>query len=142
MMITFVVADPPGQAFISKDTEMVVKGQAITLTCSVDEPGRPEATKYIWQRGGHVVNYVNSFNWTIDPVTLETEANISCVAVNEVGQGSPDFINIQVIGIFPYAALSTLGAKTHTKFVIGVSRFSLFKKSEKCIFIKFLQKFS
>jgi len=88
---------PPGQAFISKDTEMVVKGQAITLTCSVDEPGRPEATKYIWQRGGHVVNYVNSFNWTIDPVTLETEANISCVAVNEVGQGNPDFINIQVI---------------------------------------------
>lgn len=97
-VLSFVTADPPGQAFISKDTEMVVKGQAITLTCSVDEPGRPEATKYIWQRGGHVVNYVNSFNWTIDPVTLETEANISCVAVNEVGQGSPDFINIQVIG--------------------------------------------
>ena len=45
-----------------------------------------------------MVNYVNSFNWTIDPVTLETEANISCVAVNEVGQGKPDFINIQVIG--------------------------------------------
>ena len=97
-MFLYSTADPPGQAFISKDTEMVVKGQAITLTCSVDEPGRPEATKYIWQRGGHVVNYVNSFNWTIDPVTLETEANISCVAVNEVGQGSPDFINIQVIG--------------------------------------------
>ena len=45
-----------------------------------------------------MVNYVNSFNWTIDPVTLETEANISCVAVNDVGQGRPDFINIQVIG--------------------------------------------
>ena len=94
----FIFTDPPGQAFISKDTELVVKGQAITLTCSVDEPGRPEATRFIWQRGGHVVNYVNSFNWTIDPVTLETEANISCVAVNEVGQGKPDFINIQVIG--------------------------------------------
>ena len=93
-----IFSDPPGQAFISKDTELVVKGQAITLTCSVDEPGRPEATQFIWQRGGHVVNYVNSFNWTIDPVTLETEANISCVAVNEVGQGRPDFINIQVIG--------------------------------------------
>ena len=97
-ILIFVFSDPPGQAFISKDTELVVKGQAITLTCSVDEPGRPEATRFIWQRGGHVVNYVNSFNWTIDPVTLETEANISCVAVNEVGQGKPDFINIQVIG--------------------------------------------
>lgn len=77
---------------------MVVKGQAITLTCSVEEAGRPEAKKFIWKRGGHVVNYVNSFNWTIDPVTLETEANISCVAENEVGQGKQDFINIQVIG--------------------------------------------
>jgi len=88
---------PPGTAFISKDTEQVLKGQAITLTCSVDEPGRPEATQFIWQRGEHVVNNVNSFNWTIDPVTLETEANISCVAVNQVGQGKPDFIAIQVI---------------------------------------------
>jgi len=88
---------PPGQAFISKDTEMVVKGQAITLTCSVDEPGRPEATEYIWKRGGQIVHDVSTFNWTIDPVTLETEANISCVAKNDVGQGSPDFINIQVI---------------------------------------------
>ena len=31
-------------------------------------------------------------------MTLETEANISCVAVNQVGQGKPDFIAIQVIG--------------------------------------------
>lgn len=77
---------------------MVVKGEAITLTCSVEEPGRPLASEYIWKRGGHVVNYVDTFNWTIDPVTLETEANISCVAVNEVGIGKPDFINIQVYG--------------------------------------------
>ena len=77
---------------------MVVKGQAITLTCSVDEPGRPEATEFIWKRGGQIVHDVSTFNWTIDPVTLETEANISCVAKNDVGMGSPDFINIQVIG--------------------------------------------
>ena len=96
----FTLLDPPGQAFISKDTEMVVKGEAITLTCAVDEPGRPEATQFIWKRGGHVVNDVQSFNWTIDPVTLETEANISCVAINEVDEGQPDFINIQVIGEF------------------------------------------
>ena len=100
MYVYLGLTDPPGQAFISKDTEMVVKGQAITLTCSVEEPGRPEASEYIWKRGGHVVNHVNSFNWTIDPVTLETEANISCVAKNDVGQGNPDFINIQVIGKF------------------------------------------
>jgi len=60
--------------------------------------GRPAANRYIWRRGGHRVNYVDSYNWTISPVTLETEANISCVAVNQVGQGEPDFITIEVFG--------------------------------------------
>ena len=101
-------SDPPGQAFISKDTEMVVKGEAITLTCAVDEPGRPEATQFIWKRGGHVVNDVQSFNWTIDPVTLETEANISCVAINQVDEGQPDFINIQVIGEYQIKSFRSL----------------------------------
>ena len=63
LLTLYYFSDPPGTAFISKDTEQVVKGQAITLTCSVDEPGRPEATQFIWQRGEHVVNNVNSFNW-------------------------------------------------------------------------------
>ena len=76
----------------------MVKGDSITLTCDVDDPGRPEANEFIWMRGGHVVNHVKSFNWTIDPVTLETEANISCVAVNEVGEGESDFIAIEVFG--------------------------------------------
>ncbi len=77
---------------------MVVKGEAVTLTCAVEETGRPVPSKYIWMRGGHVVNHVDTFNWTIDPVTLETEANISCVAVNAVGEGNPDYINIEVYG--------------------------------------------
>ena len=87
---------------------MVVKGEAITLTCAVDEPGRPEASKFIWKRGGHVVNDVQSFNWTIDPVTLETEANISCVAINQVDEGQPDFINIQVIGEYQIKSFRSL----------------------------------
>ena len=39
-------------------------------------------------------------------MTLETEANISCVAVNQVGQGKPDFIAIQVIGKFLFIFLA------------------------------------
>ena len=93
-------SDPPGKAFIIEDLEQVVKGDSITLTCDVDDPGRPEANEFIWMRGGHVVNHVKSFNWTIDPVTLETEANISCVAINEVGEGERDFIAIEVFGEF------------------------------------------
>ena len=42
----------------------VVKGQAITLTCSVDKPRCPEATEYILKRGGQIVHDVSTFNWT------------------------------------------------------------------------------
>ena len=70
----------------------------LSLIAYVHCIGRPAANRYIWRRGGHRVNYVDSYNWTISPVTLETEANISCVAVNQVGQGEPDFITIEVFG--------------------------------------------
>lgn len=87
---------PPGNATISKDTDVVVKGESITLTCDVPDMGRPSAEEFVWTRGGHVVNHVTSFNWTISPVTLEMEANISCVAVNAVSQGVEDSIAIEV----------------------------------------------
>lgn len=90
--------DPPGKAFIELDAEEVVKGDTITLTCEVDDPGRPEAETFVWMRGLHVVSTVSGANWTIDPVTLETEANISCVATNAVGEGIRDSISIEVFG--------------------------------------------
>ena len=93
-----IIIDPPGRAFLQKDVETVIKGESITLTCGVDELGRPAATEYIWRLGGKVINDVKSTNWTIDPVTLETEGNISCVAKNPVGLGIPDFIDVEVFG--------------------------------------------
>ena len=102
IMITFpnLIVDPPGRAFLQKDVETVIKGDSLTLTCGVDELGRPRAKEYIWRMGGKVVNHVSSSNWTIDPVTLETEGNISCVAKNPVGLGIPDFIDVEVFGKF------------------------------------------
>ena len=75
----------------------MIKGESITLTCVVEELGRPAATEYIWRLGGKVINDVKSLNWTIDPVTLETEGSISCVAKNSVGLGIPDFIDVEVL---------------------------------------------
>ena len=91
-------ADPPGKAFLRVDAEEVVKGDAVTLTCDVDDPGRPEADRFVWMRGRHVVNHVSGRNWTVDPVTLQTKANISCVAVNAVGEGERDSIDVEVFG--------------------------------------------
>ena len=76
----------------------MVKGDAITLTCDVDDLGRPEADRFVWMRGRHVVTHVSGHNWTIDPVTLQTKANISCVAVNVVGEGERDSIDVEVFG--------------------------------------------
>ena len=73
----------------------------------VDELGRPRAKEYIWRMGGKVVNHVSSSNWTIDPVTLETEGNISCVAKNPVGLGIPDFIDVEVFGKFCSISMKT-----------------------------------
>lgn len=95
--------DPPGPSFILRDDGddddgIVIKGQSITLTCDVDDMGQPVADDFVWMRGGHIVNDVRTQNWTIQPVTLETEANISCMATNLVGDGAPDFISIDVSG--------------------------------------------
>ena len=88
---------------MQKDVETEINGESITLTCVVEELGRPAATEYIWRLGGKVINDVKSLNWTIDPVTLETEGNISCVAKNPVGLGTPDFIDVEVFGKFHYS---------------------------------------
>ncbi len=114
------MADPPGRAFIRQESERVVKGDALTLTCEVypdyddliggdddadggvggggEDLGRPEAVEFVWTRGGHVVNHVRGREWTMDPVTVEAEANISCVAANAVGRGGEDFIQVDVLG--------------------------------------------
>ena len=85
---------------MQKDVETEINGESITLTCVVEELGRPAASEYIWRVGGKVINDVKSLNWTIDPVTLETEANISCVAKNSVGLGIPGIIDDEVLGKF------------------------------------------
>ena len=113
-----LIVDPPGRAFLQKDVETVIKGDSLTLTCGVDELGRPRATEYIWRMGGKVVNHVSSSNWTIDPVTLETEGNISCVAKNPVGLGIPDFIDVEVFGKF-----CSISMKTNYRSMLNVNAY-------------------
>ena len=87
---------PPGNATIIKDQETVVKGSRLTLTCDVPDLGRPAATEYQWILAGHVVSHVTSRQWSISPVTLETQSRVSCVAVNNVGRGGEDSLTLEV----------------------------------------------
>lgn len=78
----------------------MVKKASVTLYCSVEDPGRPEQTRFMWFRGNRQIQDVSSANWTINPVTLETESNFTCIAYNEGGQSAPGTVNVEVLGEF------------------------------------------
>lgn len=105
LRIFILFPDPPSQAIVRYLPHRVVKKAAVTLYCSVDDPGRPEQTQFMWYRGTHVIQDVNTANWTISPVTLETESNFTCVAYNEGGQSAPGTVNIEVLGMFTFNQL-------------------------------------
>jgi hypothetical protein len=78
---------PPGQATIFQNHDTVYKGGSITFTCRLEDHGRPPAKQFVWTRGHQIVNGQTAQNWTINPVTLSTQTNISCHAVNAAGEG-------------------------------------------------------
>ncbi|XP_021920979.1 uncharacterized protein LOC110830403 [Zootermopsis nevadensis] len=87
---------PPGAASLKYEPTGVIKKSSVTLRCSVDDAGRPETTTYRWLRGTHLIQDVTTANWTIDPVTLETESNFTCLAYNKGGEGDPATVYIEV----------------------------------------------
>uniref|UniRef100_T1J3C8 Ig-like domain-containing protein n=1 Tax=Strigamia maritima TaxID=126957 RepID=T1J3C8_STRMM len=88
--------DPPGTATLTFTPSIVIKRKSVTLTCSVDDPGKPAKIQYRWSRGQRVIAEVVSGSWTIEPVTLETQGNFTCSAVNEVGGGPSATVHIVV----------------------------------------------
>lgn len=99
--LLLLIADPPGPATLVYEPRRVVKNGAVTLSCSVEDVGRPESTAFRWKRGNHIVPDVTSGNWSIELVTLESESNFTCYAVNEGGDGQPATTYIDVLGMFP-----------------------------------------
>ena len=93
-------SDPPGPAFLEKDLDTVVKGDSLTLTCGLTDLGRPAVNRYIWKLDDKEVAQVTTYNWTINPVQLEHQANISCTPENFIGRGKSDSIDVQVLGEF------------------------------------------
>lgn len=103
---------PPGPATLTQSPWRAVKGRSLQLTCSVQERGRPEATRFRWHRGGRLVPDVVSDVWTIDPVTLDHRTNFSCRAVNSAGAGPPARLDVDVLAppSFKYAMNQYSGA--------------------------------
>lgn len=90
--------DPPGETSLIYWPNQVKKKGSVTLMCSVKDEGRPPGPTYQWLRGGHVIHDVKTANWTIDPVTLETESNFTCIAENDGGLSVPATVAFKVLG--------------------------------------------
>ncbi|RZF42221.1 hypothetical protein LSTR_LSTR004370 [Laodelphax striatellus] len=92
-----VVYYPPGRAKLTYEPERVIKKGRIQLTCSVEDPGRPDNPTYHWFRNYQALQQGPvTANYTIDPVTLETDANFTCSAVNLGGESESDTVHIKV----------------------------------------------
>ncbi|GLV32173.1 neuromusculin [Carabus blaptoides fortunei] len=101
-----IVYYPPSQALVRYEPSRVIKKSSVTLYCSVDDPGKPENTQYMWLRGNHVVRNATNAKWTIPQVTFEADSNFTCIAYNEGGQSPPGTVNIEVLA--PPAFIVTL----------------------------------
>ncbi|XP_024084206.1 hemicentin-1 isoform X2 [Cimex lectularius] len=87
---------PPSAVTLKYTPSSVVKRGSMTLMCSVGDLGRPANTTYRWMRGAHIVFDVTTANWTIDPVTLETQSNFTCAAVNLGGESESATVFVNV----------------------------------------------
>ncbi|XP_063245039.1 hemicentin-1 [Bacillus rossius redtenbacheri] len=92
-----VVYYPPGPASLVYSPPSVVKKGSVTLNCSVEERGFPETSTFRWLRGSHHVQDATAPALTIQPVTLETQSNFTCLAYNEGGEGEPATAFIRVL---------------------------------------------
>ncbi|XP_017883950.1 uncharacterized protein LOC108627282 [Ceratina calcarata] len=92
----------PGPVSISYKPQQVIKKRPLSITCFVVDPGRPKVAGFKWFRGLHRLPDENNATLTIDSVNLETEANFTCLAYNEAGNGDPatTFIDVSAAPAF------------------------------------------
>ncbi|XP_039305895.1 hemicentin-1 isoform X7 [Solenopsis invicta] len=97
-----IVYYKPGPASITYEPRQVVKKQALSITCFVLDPGRPRVSGFKWLRGWHRLPDENEATLYIESVNLETEANFTCLAYNEAGDGEPatTFIDVSAAPTF------------------------------------------
>ncbi|KAK2579264.1 hypothetical protein KPH14_008224 [Odynerus spinipes] len=87
----------PGSASISYEPRQVVKGQRLTIACSVVDPGRPEINGFKWFRDLYRLPNQTRAVLEIDSVDVKAAANFTCMASNEAGDGYPAMTSIDVL---------------------------------------------
>lgn len=102
--LTLLVRHKPGQARISPDKPVATEGSGVTLSCSANPPGWP-APQYRWWRepidqqpgsGNPVTVLTTGPKYTIQSAHLGSEGTYHCQASNEIGQGEPASVLLEV----------------------------------------------
>lgn len=86
----------PGEAVLVQDNEYPIKGGSTVLTCLVEDLGNPEAIEFLWKQGNDILDE-KSENLTLNDIGLASQENISCSAINEIGAGESDTLQLEVL---------------------------------------------
>jgi len=86
----------PGEAMIVQDNEYIIKGGSTVLSCLVDDLGNPGAVEFLWTQGNEILDE-KSENLTLIDIGLASQKNISCSAINEIGAGESDTLQLEVL---------------------------------------------
>ncbi|GBP64765.1 Basement membrane-specific heparan sulfate proteoglycan core protein [Eumeta japonica] len=97
--VAVLVRHRPGRARISPDRPVAHEGAGVTLTCSAKPPGWP-APQYRWFRDVESVQQpavlFTGNKYTIPSAHLGSEGVYRCQASNELGQGEPAAVTLEV----------------------------------------------
>lgn len=102
--VALLVRHRPGQAYITPNRPVVHAGNGVTLTCSANPPGWP-VPQYRWFRneGTETASNITADSiraqgpqYVIPHTHLANEGNYQCQAVNELGDGEPATIRLEV----------------------------------------------
>lgn len=86
----------PGKAKLLHYPLVASKKKTITLFCSIEDGGYPNATQYVWTRGGYILQYDTAMI-TFENIGLDSRTNFSCYAYNKGGKGQSDTIELDIL---------------------------------------------
>jgi len=71
------------------------KDKSVILSCSLNDPGHPRASHFVWERDGVELDETSS-RLTLPSLGLADEGTYSCIGVNTLGVGLSDSLQIEV----------------------------------------------
>ncbi|XP_035207910.1 B-cell receptor CD22-like [Stegodyphus dumicola] len=91
-----IVHYTPGPSTILQQQDLAVKGRAVTLECRVLDLGHPQSTMFEWHKEDRILNETGPL-LHLKPITVTTQGNYSCAAVNDIGPGPASYFSLSAV---------------------------------------------